>query len=436
MYLGGQRFRFMPVSGDDRNKGTFMNKRRVVVTGMGSLSPLGNSAEETWKAMLAGVSGVGKITIFDTEDYTTKIGAEVKDYDPLNHFDKKEARKMDRYTQFAMIAAEEAVNNSGLDFSKEDRDRIGVIIGSGIGGMLSFEEEHSKLLNKGPRRVSPFFIPMMIGDIASGYVSIKYNLKGPNYGTVSACASAGHALGSSLRAIQYGDADIMLAGGAEAAISPMGVAGFNSMKAISTRNDEPQKASRPFDAERSGFVMGEGAAVIVLEELEHALARGAKIYAEFSGMAFTADAHHITMPAPEGEGAVRAMRGAVKDAGLQPDDIDYINAHGTSTSANDRNETAAIKTVFGKRAYDMSISSTKSMTGHLLGASAGVEFIAAVYSVLENKIPPTINYEFPDPDCDLNYVPNAMIAHEVNATLSNSFGFGGHNVCLCVKKYK
>lgn len=413
-----------------------MNKRRVVVTGMGSLSPLGNSAEETWKAMLAGVSGVDKITIFDTENYTTKIGAEVKGFDPLAYFDKKEARKMDRYTQFAMVAAEEAVANSGLDFSNEDRDRIGVIIGSGIGGMLSFEEEHSKLLNKGPRRVSPFFIPMMIGDIASGYVSIKYNLKGPNYGTVSACASAGHALGSSLRAIQYGDADIMLAGGAEAAISPMGVAGFNSLKAISTRNDEPQKASRPFDAERSGFVMGEGAAVIVLEELEHALARGAKIYAEFSGMSFTADAHHITMPAPEGEGAVRAMSGAVKDAGLLPDDIDYINAHGTSTSANDRNETAAIKTVFGDRAYKMSISSTKSMTGHLLGASAGVEFIAAVYSVLENKIPPTINYEFPDPDCDLNYVPNEMIEHEVNATLSNSFGFGGHNVCLCVKKYK
>ncbi len=413
-----------------------MSKRRVVVTGMGSLSPLGNSAEETWKAMLAGVSGVDKITIFDTEGYTTKIGAEVKGFDPLAYFDKKEARKMDRYTQFAMIAAEEAVNNSGLDFSNEDRDRIGVIIGSGIGGMLSFEEEHSKLLNKGPRRVSPFFIPMMIGDIASGYVSIKYNLKGPNYGTVSACASAGHALGSSLRAIQYGDADIMLAGGAEAAISPMGVAGFNSLKAISTRNDEPQKASRPFDAERSGFVMGEGAAVIVLEELEHALARGAKIYAEFSGMSATADAHHITMPAPEGEGAVRAMRGAVKDAGLQPDDIDYINAHGTSTSANDRNETAAIKTVFGERAYEMSISSTKSMTGHLLGASAGVEFIAAVYSVLENKIPPTINYEFPDPDCDLNYTPNKMAEHEVNVALSNSFGFGGHNVCLCVKKYK
>ena len=422
--------------GDDRNKDTFMNKRRVVVTGMGSLSPLGNSAENTWKAMLAGVSGVDNITIFDTEGYTTKIGAEVKNFDPFAHFDKKDARKMDRYTQFAMVAAEEAVNNSGLDFSKEDRDRIGVIIGSGIGGMLSFEEEHSKLLNKGPRRVSPFFIPMMIGDIASGYVSIKYDLKGPNYGTVSACSSAGHALGSSLRAIQYGDADIMLAGGAEAAISPMGVAGFNALKAISTRNEEPQKASRPFDAQRSGFVMGEGAAVIVLEELEHALARGAKIYAEFSGMSFTADAHHITMPAPEGEGAVRAMRGAIQDAGLQPDDIDYINAHGTSTSANDRNETAAIKTVFGERAYQLSISSTKSMTGHLLGASAGVEFIAAVHSVLEDKIPPTINYEFPDPDCDLNYVPNQMIEHEVNAALSNSFGFGGHNVCLCVKKYK
>ncbi len=413
-----------------------MNKRRVVVTGMGSISPLGNSAEETWKSMLAGISGVDTITIFDTEGYTTKIGAEVTDYDPLVYFDKKDARKMDRYTQFAMIAADEAVKNSGLNFDNEDRDRIGVIISSGIGGMLSFEEEHTKLLNKGPRRVSPFFIPMIIGDIASGYVSIKHNLKGPNYGTVSACASAGHALGSSLRAIQYGDADIMLAGGAEAAICPIGVAGFNSLKAISTQNDEPQKASRPFDAKRSGFVMGEGAAVIILEELEHALARGAKIYAEFTGMSFTADAHHITMPAPGGEGAVRAMRGAIKDAGLSPDDIDYINAHGTSTEANDRNETAAIKKVFGQRAYEISISSTKSMTGHLLGASAGVEFIAAVYSIVESKIPPTINYEFPDPDCDLNYVPNRMIEQDVNAAISNSFGFGGHNVSLCVKKYK
>jgi len=412
-----------------------MAKRRVVITGMGSISPLANSAYQTWQAMLAGKSGVAKITLFDTDPFTTKIAAEVKNFDPLEYFDRKEARKLDRYTQFALIAAAEAVQDSGVDFQKEDRDRIGVIIGSGIGGMLSFEEEHTKLITKGPRRVSPFFIPQMIGDIAAGYVSIKYNLKGPNFGTVSACATAGHALGSALRAIQYGDADMMVAGGAEASVSPMGVAGFNSMKAISTRNDEPQRASRPFDAERDGFVMGEGAGIVLLEELEHALARGAKIYAEFSGLSFTADAYHITAPAPGGEGAVRAMRGAIKDAGLKPEQIDYINAHGTSTGENDKNETAAIKTVFGARAYHMNISSTKSMTGHLLGASAGVEFIAATYTIVEGKIAPTINYENSDPNCDLTYVPNQAITSDVKAALSNSFGFGGHNVCLCVTKY-
>ncbi len=412
-----------------------MAKRRVVITGMGAITPLGNTALHTWEAMLAGKSGVDKITLFDTEAFTTKIAAEVKDFDPNEHFDRKEARKLDRYTQFALVAATEAMEDSGLQLEQEDKDRIGVIIGSGIGGMYSFEEEHTKLITKGPRRVSPFFIPQMIGDIAAGYVSMKYNLKGPNYGTVSACATAGHALGSALRAIQYGDADIMVAGGAEASVSPMGVAGFNSMKAISTRNDEPQRASRPFDAERDGFVMGEGAGVLILEELEHAIARGAHIYAEFSGMSFTADAHHITAPAPGGEGAVRAMRGAIKDAGLTTEQIDYINAHGTSTGENDKNETAAIKTVFGDKAYHMSISSTKSMSGHLLGASAAIEFIAATYAVVNGQIPPTINYENPDPNCDLSYVPNTAIAHDVKAAISNSFGFGGHNVCLCVTKY-
>ncbi len=412
-----------------------MAKRRVVITGMGAITPLGNTAPETWESMLAGKSGVDKITLFDTEAFTTKIAAEVKNFDPNDHFDRKAARKLDRYTQFALVAATEAVQDSGLRFEEEDRDRIGVIIGSGIGGMYSFEEEHTKLITKGPRRVSPFFIPQMIGDIAAGYVSMKYNLKGPNYGTVSACATAGHALGSAFRAIQYGDADIMVAGGAEASVSPMGVAGFNSMKAISTRNDEPTRASRPFDAERDGFVMGEGSGILILEELEHAIARGAKIYAEFSGMSFTADAHHITAPAPGGEGAVRAMRGAIKDASLTPEQVDYINAHGTSTGENDKNETAAIKTVFGERAYHMSISSTKSMSGHLLGASAAIECIAAVYAVVNGKIPPTINYENPDPNCDLSYVPNKAIEQEVNAAISNSFGFGGHNVCLCVTKY-
>ncbi|HHJ53296.1 MAG TPA: beta-ketoacyl-[acyl-carrier-protein] synthase II, partial [Caldithrix abyssi] len=377
-----------------------------------------------------------RITLFDASEYATKIAAEVKNFDPLEHFDRKEARKLDRYTQFAMVASAEAINDSGLDLENEDRDRIGVIVGSGIGGMMVFEDEHTKLVKSGPRRVSPFFIPMMIGDIAAGQISMKYNLKGPNYGTVSACATAGHAIGSALRAIQYGDADVMICGGAEATICPMGVAGFNAMKAISTRNDEPQKASRPFDAQRDGFVMGEGSGILVLEELEHALARGAKIYAEMAGISFTADAHHITQPAPGGEGAIRAMRGALKDAGVKPEQVSYINAHGTSTDANDRNETAAIKTVFGDYAYQVPVSSTKSMTGHLLGASGGIEAVASVMAIKDGKIPPTINYEHPDPDCDLNYVPNQAIEREVNVVISNSFGFGGHNVCLCFRKYE
>jgi len=412
-----------------------MSGRRVVVTGMGAITPAGNTVNESWNNLLAGKSGVDKITLFDTEGFTTKIAAEVKNYDSAEYFDRKEARKMDRFTQFAVIAADQAVADSGLDLDKENCDRIGVIVGSGIGGMNTFEEEHSKLVTKGPKRVSPFFIPMMISDIAAGYISMKHGLKGPNYSTVSACASSAHSIGDGLRTIQYGDADIIVAGGAEATISPMGVAGFNSMKAISTRNDEPQKASRPFDAQRDGFVMGEGGAIVVLEEREHALARGAKIYAELSGVSFTADAFHITQPAPEGEGTVRAMRGAVNDAGLNVKDIQYINAHGTSTDANDKNETAAIKTVFGDLAYGLSISSTKSMTGHLLGATGALELIVSALVVKNNKIPPTINYENPDPDCDLNYVPNKAIEREVKAALSNSLGFGGHNVCLCVTEY-
>ena len=413
-----------------------MAGRRVVITGMGAITPVGNTVKDYWESLLAGKSGVDRITLFDASEYATKIAAEVKNFDPLEHFDRKEARKLDRYTQFAMVASAEAINDSGLDLENEDRDRIGVIVGSGIGGMMVFEDEHTKLVKSGPRRVSPFFIPMMIGDIAAGQISMKYNLKGPNYGTVSACATAGHAIGSALRAIQYGDADVMICGGAEATICPMGVAGFNAMKAISTRNDEPQKASRPFDAQRDGFVMGEGSGILVLEELEHALARGAKIYAEMAGISFTADAHHITQPAPGGEGAIRAMRGALKDAGVKPEQVSYINAHGTSTDANDRNETAAIKTVFGDYAYQVPVSSTKSMTGHLLGASGGIEAVASVMAIKDGKIPPTINYEHPDPDCDLNYVPNQAIEREVNVVISNSFGFGGHNVCLCFRKYE
>lgn len=413
-----------------------MSKRRVVITGMGLISPVGHGVEETWQALLAGKNGIDKITLFDTTGFTTKIAGEVKNFDPLKYFERKEARRMDRFTQFAMVAADEAIKDSGLELDKEDRERVGVIVGSGIGGMLTFEDEHTKLVSKGPTRMSPFFIPMMIIDIAAGYISIKYNLKGPNFATVSACATAGHSIGTAMRTIQYGDADIVVCGGAEAAIVPSGIAGFNAMKAISTRNDEPHKASRPFDAKRDGFVLGEGGGILILEELEHAKARGAKIYAELAGVGFTADAHHITQPAPAGEGAVRAMKQALNDAQLKPTDIQYINAHGTSTYFNDKNETEAIKTVFGDYAYQVQISSTKSMTGHLLGASGALELIVAVKTLNDNKIHPTVNYEFPDPACDLNYTPNKAIEKEVHAAISNSFGFGGHNVTLCVKEFE
>jgi 3-oxoacyl-[acyl-carrier-protein] synthase II len=412
-----------------------MSKKRVVVTGFGAISPVGNTAMETWEALLEGKSGTSRITRFDSTDFKTQIAAEVKGYDPLNYFDKKESRKLDRYSQFAMISADEAILNSKLDLEKEDRDRIGVIIGSGVGGMKSFEDEHSKLIHGGPRRVSPFFIPLMIADIAAGHVSMKHNLKGPNYATVSACATSGHSIGLGLRTIQYGDADIMLCGGAESSVTPMSVAGFNSSKALSIRNNEPEKASRPFDKERDGFVMGEGAGTVVLEELEHALKRGATIYAELAGMGFTADAYHMTQPAPGGEGAIRAMRIAIKDAGIGPSDVDYLNAHGTSTYFNDKLETEAIHSVFGVHAKMLNVSSTKSMTGHLLGAAGALEMIVATLAVRENKIPPTINYTVPDPECNLNYTPNKMVEREVKVAMSNSFGFGGHNTCLCVKKF-
>jgi 3-oxoacyl-[acyl-carrier-protein] synthase II len=412
-----------------------MTKKRVAITGYGAISPVGNTAQKMWEGMLSAKNGIDKITLFDTSEYITKFAAEVKDYNPLDFFDSKEARKLDRFAQFAIISADEAIKDSGLDFEKENRERIGVIIGSGIGGMGSFEEEHTKLVTAGPKRVSPFFIVQMISDIAAGHVSIKYNLKGPNYATVSACSSSAHAIGLSMRTIQYGDADIMICGGSEATITPMGVAGFNNMKALSTRNDDPKKASRPFDKERDGFVIGEGGGMVVLEELEHALKRGATIYGEMAGIGFTADAHHITQPAPEGEGAKRAMELAIQDAGLAKKDIHYINAHGTSTYFNDKNETAAIKTVFGDHAANLHVSSTKSMTGHMLGAAGALELIVASYVVKEGKIPPTINYQVPDPECDLNYVPNRAIDKDVFAAASNSFGFGGHNVSLVVKKY-
>jgi 3-oxoacyl-[acyl-carrier-protein] synthase II len=411
-------------------------RRRVVITGMGTMNAIGLNTDQVWSGLLRGKSGVVPITKFDTEKFVTKIAAELQGFIPEDHFEKKDVRKIDPYAQYALVCTREAITKSGLDIENEDRTRVGVIVGSGIGGMLSFEEEMTKLITQGPRRVSPFFIPQMISDIAAGHISMEFGFKGPNYATVSACATSGHAVGAATMAIQRGDADIMVAGGSEAAITPMGIAGFNSMKALSTRNDNPATASRPFDLNRDGFVMGEGAGIVILEDLDHAIARGAKIWAEMAGIGFTADAYHLTAPAPGGEGAVRAMRLCMEDGGLLPEQIDYINAHGTSTLYNDKNETQAIKTVFGERAHEMAISSTKSMTGHMLGAAGALELIVTIMAVHENKVPPTINYETPDPECDLNYTPNKSIDQEISAAVSNTFGFGGHNACLSIKKYQ
>ena len=408
---------------------------RVVITGMGAITPVGLNVNEMWQAMLAGKSGVGLITKFDASEFTTKIAAEIKGFDPLNHFENKELRRLDPYTQYALVSAQEAITSSQINFEKEDKTRVGVIVGSGIGGMLSFETELRKLVEKGPKRISPFFIPQMISDIAAGQISIKYGLKGPNYATVSACATSGHAIGAAFETIKRGDADIMICGGSEAAITPMGIGGFNAMKALSTRNDDPSTASRPFELNRDGFVMGEGAGILLIEDLDHALKRNANIYAEIAGIGFTADAFHLTQPAPEGEGAVRAMKQCIADGNLTIEDIQYINAHGTSTYFNDKNETQAIKTVFGELANKISISATKSMTGHLLGAAGAVEGIVSVLSIVNNTISPTINYQTPDPECDLNYTPNKPKDREVNAAISNTFGFGGHNACLSFKKY-
>ena len=414
-----------------------MDKKRVVITGMGAVTPIGNSVKEFWDGMMAGKSGADMIKKFDATQYATKFACEVKDFCPAEDvISPKELKRIDLFAQFAIVAAEEAIRDSGLDFEKVNRERAGVIIGSGIGGIMSFEEEHKKYLNGGPRRVSPFFIPQMIIDIASGHVSIKYGLKGPNYASVSACATASHNIGNAFKTIQRGDADLMISGGSEAAICPMGVAGFNAMKAISTRNDDPKKASRPFDKNRDGFVMGEGAGIVVLEELEHAKKRGAAIYAEMRGIGFTADAHHITAPSPGGEGAIRAMHLCLADGGLNIEDVQYINAHGTSTPYNDKSESEAIKTLFGEYAYKLNVSSTKSMVGHLLGAAGGVELIASVMAINNGMIPPTINYEEPDPDCDLNYTPNQPVEKKVKAAISNTFGFGGHNAVLSVSEYK
>ncbi len=412
-----------------------MHKRRVVVTGLGLVTPLGIGVEETWKALIEGRSGVGKITHFDASNYPVQIAAEVKGFDPSQYIEQKEIKKMDRFIHFAIAATEMAIKDSGLRITPENAERVGVIIGSGMGGLPMIEHYHKTLLEKGYRRISPFFIPMIIINLAAGQVSIRYGAKGPNSSPCTACATGSHSIGDAFRIIQRGEADAMIAGGTEAVITPMGIAGFTAMKALSTRNDEPERASRPFDIDRDGFVMGEGAGIVILEEMEHALKRGARIYAELIGYGMSGDAYHITSPAPEGEGAARCMEAAIRDAGIRPEDIQYINAHGTSTKYGDELETMAIKKVFKEHAYRLAVSSTKSMTGHLLGAAGGVEAVITVLSIYNNIVPPTINLEKPDPACDLDYVPNKARKMEVNCAISNSFGFGGTNACLIFKRF-
>ena len=411
-------------------------KRRVVVTGIGCVTPVGNDVVTTWSAILDGKSGAAPITKFDASAWPVRFACELKGFDPLGCMDRKEAKRADPYTQYAMAAAVQAMNDAGLSDGKGcTPEDTGVIIGSGIGGLSSFEEEHDVYRERGQSKISPFFIPKFIADIAAGIVSMRFQAKGPNYATVSACATSAHAIGDATRTIQYGDADVIIAGGSEAAVTPMSIGGFANMKALSERNDSPATASRPFDAGRDGFVMGEGAGIVILEELEHARRRGARIYAEVAGYGATGDAHHLTAPAPEGEGAQRAMRRALKDAAIEASGVQYINAHGTSTPANDLNETKAIKAVFGPHAAGVNVSSTKGATGHMLGAAGSVEFILGTLAIQHNVIPPTINYETPDPECDLDYTPNKSVKRRVDVVLSNSFGFGGHNVCLAIRRF-
>lgn len=409
--------------------------RRVVITGLGVVSPVGTGKDVFWESLMQGKSGIGPITRFDASDYATKVAGEVKDFDYTLYIDKKEGKRMDRFAHFAIAASKLAIEDAKLDLDKENRDRIGTCIGSGIGGVETLHEQYKTLFEKGPGRVSPFFVPMMIANMAAGQVSITFGLNGPNTAIVTACASGTNSIGDAFKIIKRGDADVMVAGGTEAAVSPIACAGFCSMKAMSTRNDEPTKASTPFDKSRDGFVMGEGSGVVVLESLEHALARGAHIYAEVIGYGTNADAYHITAPAPEGAKAMECMRLALEDAGVQPEEVNYINAHGTSTPMNDRYETMAIKKLFGDHAYKLAVSSTKSMTGHLLGAAGGIEAIVCALAVERDEIPPTINYTTPDEELDLDYVPNVGRKVPVNMALSNSFGFGGHNATLLVKKY-
>ncbi|MDD5422000.1 MAG: beta-ketoacyl-ACP synthase II [Candidatus Omnitrophota bacterium] len=416
------------------------NKRRVVVTGLGAVSPVGCTIEEIWKSLLEGKSGVRRLECFDPAHYTSKVAAEVRNFDPSNYLSPKEMKRMDRFVQFAVMSAKMAVADAKLDLARADRDRIGVMVGSGIGGLHTIEAEHRQYIAlgpvKGPDRISPFLIPMLIVNMAAGQVSITLGLKGPNSAVATACATSNHAIGDALRIIQRGEADLMVSGGSEAAITNMGFGGFCALKALSTAyNDEPERASRPFDKNRDGFVIGEGAGIVILEELQHAIKRSAKIYCELIGYGMSGDAYHMTAPDPEGDGGVRCMKASIKDAGVKLEDVDYINAHGTSTIYNDRIETLAIKKVFGAHAKKLAISSTKSVTGHLLGAAGGIELIATALALKEGIIPPTINYETPDPDCDLDYVPNKPRAAKIKVAMSNALGFGGHNATLVVKKF-
>lgn len=413
-----------------------MDKRRVVLTGMGVVSPIGTGLKDFEQGLFAGRNGIDKITRFDPSGFRSQIGGEVSNLKVEDHFSSKDMRRMDRFTQLGMIAAREAIDDAGINTDKQNPERIGVLVGSGVGGLESIEREKTNLLNKGPGRVSPFLVPMLITDIASAHIAIKYGFMGPNLSISTACATGNHAIGEAFKIIQRGEAEAMIAGGTEAAITPLGLAGFCSMRALSTRNDEPHKASRPFDRERDGFVMGEGAGILVLEELERAKKRGARIWAEIVGFGMSCDAYHITQPVEDGRGIWIAMQKSLEDAGINQQQVDYINAHGTSTPLNDKVETKAIKDLFAKRAYDIPVSSTKSMTGHLLGATGGVEIIACVLAIQNQMVPPTINYEFPDPECDLDYVPNESRQMRVNTVMSNSMGFGGHNATLIVRRFK
>lgn len=413
-----------------------MDKKRVVLTGVGMITPLGIGVEDTWDGLITGKPGIRRITHFDSSNFPTQIAGEVEGFNPEDYIESKEIKKMDRFIHFSIAAAKMAIDDSGFKIKDSNAEKIGVIVGSGIGGLNAIEHYHSVFLEKGPRKITPFFIPMLVINLASGQISIKFGAKGPNSAVATACATGSHSIGDAYNIIKRGDADAMIAGGTEAVITPLGIGGFNAMKALSTRNSEPEKASRPFDIDRDGFVMGEGAGIVILESLESATGRGAKIYAEIVGYGMTADAYHITVPAPNGEGAARCMEIALKDGSVNPSEVDYINAHGTSTRYGDEIETKAIKTVFGEHAYKVAISSTKSMMGHLLGAAGGVEAVIIALSIYNDVVPPTINLDKPDPECDLDYVPYKTRKMTVNYALTNSFGFGGTNACLLFKKFK